>query len=140
MSTCKANPGRVTYPCFPDFHGTTFIKQLLLNLNANRVAMYQPATPDAVAKATAPLWRYLDALHHHLWRQGKQFARNAAAVRQMMAEGELMLGITFNPNEAANKIAPNRPACALCSQSPTRSSGDHGPNVARTPRQLGRPH
>lgn len=62
----------------------------------------------------------------------------ADVVKRM--RGELMLAMTFNPNEAANEIAPTRPACALCSQTPTRSSGDHGPNVARTPRQLGRPH
>jgi putative thiamine transport system substrate-binding protein len=39
-----------------------------------------------------------------LWRGGKQFPQNAAAVRQMMADGELLLAFTFNPNEAANEI------------------------------------
>jgi putative thiamine transport system substrate-binding protein len=43
-----------------------------------------------------------------LWRAGKQFPANAAAVRQMMADGELHLGLTFNPNEAANEIAAKR--------------------------------
>lgn len=108
LAFAKANPGRVTYPRLPDFHGTTFIKQLLLDLNTDRTALYQPATPETVTKATAPLWKYLDALHPHLWRKGKQFAQNAAAVRQMMADGELMLGLTFNPNEASNEIAAKR--------------------------------
>jgi putative thiamine transport system substrate-binding protein len=108
LAFAKANPGRVTYPRLPDFHGTTFIKQLLLNLNADRTALYQPATPGTVATATAALWKYLDALHPHLWRKGNQFPQNAAAVRQMMADGELMLAMTFNPNEAANEIAAKR--------------------------------
>ncbi|MFZ2220521.1 MAG: ABC transporter substrate-binding protein [Rhodoferax sp.] len=108
LSFAQANPGRITYPRLPDFHGTTFIKQALLDTNPDRSALYQPVTPEALAKAGAPLWAFLDALHPHLWRSGKQFPQNAAAVRQMMADGTLMLALTFNPNEAANEIAASR--------------------------------
>jgi putative thiamine transport system substrate-binding protein len=108
LAFAKANPGRVTYPRPPDFHGTTLLKQFLLDLNPAREAFYKPVTPDAFAKASAPLWVYLDALHPHLWRAGKQFANNAAAVRQMLADGELRWALTFNPNDAANEIAAGR--------------------------------
>ena len=108
LAFAKAHPGRVTYPRLPDFHGTTFIKQLLLNLNADRSALYQNATPEALIRMTAPLWAYLDALHPHLWRRGKQFPASAAAMRQMLADGELLLAFTFNPNDAANEIAAKR--------------------------------
>jgi putative thiamine transport system substrate-binding protein len=108
LAFAKANPGRVSYPRLPNFHGTTFVKQVLLEVNAQRGAIYQPVTPDALAQATVPLWNYLDALHPHLWRSGKQFPQNAGAVRQMMADGELLLALTFNPNEAANEIAARR--------------------------------
>jgi putative thiamine transport system substrate-binding protein len=43
-----------------------------------------------------------------LWRTGKQFPQNADAIRQMMADGELLLALTFNPNDAANEIAAKR--------------------------------
>lgn len=108
LEFAKANPGRVTYPRPPNFHGTTFLKQAMLELNADRAPLYQPFTPEALAKAAAPLWTWLDALHPQLWRAGKQFAQNAAAVRQMVADGELLLGLTFNPNEVANEIAAKR--------------------------------
>ena len=108
LTFAKANPGRVTYPRPPDFHGTTFLKQVLVDVNTDRSALYKPVTPEAFAKATAPLWTTLDALHPHLWRAGKQFAQNAGAIRQMMADGELALAITFNPNDAANEIAAGR--------------------------------
>lgn len=104
----RANPGRVTYPRPPNFHGTTFIKQALLELHTDRSALYRPVTPQALTSLSAPLWAWLDALHPHLWRGGKQFAQNAAAIRQMMADGELLLALTFNPNEAANEIAAKR--------------------------------
>lgn len=108
LAFAKAHPGRVTYPRPPNFHGTTFLKQVLLERNPDRAALYQPVTPDAFAKATAPLWAYLDELHPHLWRMGKQFPQNVAAVQQMMADGELLLAFTFNPNEPANEIAAKR--------------------------------
>ena len=111
----KANPGRVTYPRPPDFHGTTFVKQLLLDLNRDRSALYKPYTPEAFDAATQALWTYLDALHPHLWRSGKQFVQSAAATRQMMSDGELLLALTFNPNDAANEIAAKRMASTVVS-------------------------
>jgi putative thiamine transport system substrate-binding protein len=113
LAFAQANPGRVSYPRPPDFHGTTLLKQFLLDLNPVREAFYKPATPEAFAKASAPLWRYLDALHPHLWRAGKQFANNAAATRQMLADGELRWALTFNPNDAANEIAAGRLAASV---------------------------
>ena len=108
LAFAKAQPGRLSYPRPPDFHGTTFVKQLLLELAPQRAPLYQPVTPAALASATAPLWAYLDALHPQLWRAGKQFPPNAAALRQMLADGELWLALTFNPNEAASEIAAKR--------------------------------
>ena len=108
LAFAKANPGRVSYPRPPNFHGSTFVKQALVDLNKDRTALYQPVTQETLAKATAPLWAYLDALHPHLWRAGKQFPNTAAAMLQMMADGELLMALTFNPNEAANEIAAKR--------------------------------
>jgi putative thiamine transport system substrate-binding protein len=104
----KANPGRVSYPKPPNFHGTTFLKQTLMDLTSDRAALYKPFDTNTFAKVTEPLWKHLDALHPQLWRAGKQFPTNAAAIRQMMADGELSLAFTFNPNEAANEIAAGR--------------------------------
>jgi putative thiamine transport system substrate-binding protein len=111
----RANPGRLTYPRPPDFHGVTFVKQALVELCPDRSLLNQAFTPRVMASATPPLWGYLDGLHPHLWRAGKQFPQNSAAVRQMMSDGELMLALTFNPNEAANEIAAKRLAASVYS-------------------------
>lgn len=108
LALARAQPGRITHPRLPDFHGTTFIKQALVELAPDAKALAQPVTDAAFAAQTTVLWPFLDALRPHLWRAGKQFPQNAAAVRQMMADGELLLAITFNPNEAANEIAAKR--------------------------------
>ncbi len=110
LKFAQANPGRVTYPKPPQFHGTTFVKQILMDLtaSADRAALYRPMETEVFARLTEPLWKHLDALHPHLWRAGKQFPASAAALRQMLADGELALGLTFNPNEAANEVAAGR--------------------------------
>jgi putative thiamine transport system substrate-binding protein len=108
LALARSQPGRITHPRLPDFHGTTFIKQALVEFAPDRQALAKPVTDAAFATQTAPLWPFLDALRPHLWRGGKQFPLNAAAVRQMMADGELLIAITFNPNEAANEIAAKR--------------------------------
>ena len=108
LELAKKNPGRITYPKLPDFTGTTFIKQLFLELNSDRSAFYKPVTSQALQTTGAPVWAFLDQLHPHLWRKGQQFPQNPGALRQMMADGELLLAMTFNPNEAANEIAAKR--------------------------------
>ena len=114
LAFAKANPGRVSYPKPPDFHGTTFVKQLLLELTPNPAVLQQPVTPQAFASATPALWAYLDQLHPSLWRGGKAFPASAAVMHRMLADGELKLSLTFNPNEAANLIASHQlPASAF---------------------------
>ena len=108
LALARQQTGRITYPRPPDFHGTTFVKQALIEHALDVKALALPVTPAALAVQAAPLWRFLDALHPHLWRGGKQFPQNSAAVRQMMADGELVMALTFNPNEAANEIAAKR--------------------------------
>lgn len=113
LAFAKANPGRVSYPKLPDFHGTTFVKQVLLELAPDAAAVQQPATPELFQRATAPLWPYLDQLHAVAWRQGKSFPASAAEMHRMLADGELKLSLTFNPNEAANLIVTKQlPATA----------------------------
>lgn len=101
----RRRPGRFTYPRPPSFHGTTFLKQVLSELAADRSVLYRPLRSDSFAAATAGLWTYLDALHPQLWRQGRQFPANDTALRQMLADGELDIALTFNPNAAANHVA-----------------------------------
>lgn len=101
----RRHPGRFTYPKPPSFHGTTFLKQVLLELSADRSPLYQPVQSTRFEAVSAPLWSWLDAVHPSLWRQGRAFPANDGALRQMLADGELMIALTFNPNAAANHIA-----------------------------------
>jgi putative thiamine transport system substrate-binding protein len=122
LAFAQANPGRVSYPRPPDFHGTTFLKQALLETVADRAPLYAPWTQAAFARTVPPLWAYLDALRPHLWRSGRQYPAKAAAMRQMVADGELWIGLTFNPNEAANEIAAGRLPATIVSWQNTKGT------------------
>ncbi len=68
LAWAKANPGRFAYPQPPNFHGTTFLKQALIELVPDATVLLAPAANvDAV---TAPLWAYLDELHPVLVADG----------------------------------------------------------------------
>ncbi|MCB2016139.1 MAG: ABC transporter substrate-binding protein, partial [Hydrogenophaga sp.] len=108
LALARRQPGRISYPRLPDFTGTTFVKQALIEHVADRGVLARPPVAADFERVTAPLWTFLDALHPHLWRGGKQFPQNPAAIRQMMSDGELLLALSFNPNEPANEIAAQR--------------------------------
>lgn len=100
----KANPGRVTYPAPPDFHGTTFLKQALYEVTADKSVFSKPVDATAFAELAKPYFAFLDALKPSLWREGKQYPKSQAEITQMVADGELLVGLTFNPNEPANLV------------------------------------
>ncbi|MCE8036843.1 ABC transporter substrate-binding protein [Halomonas sp. MCCC 1A11062] len=105
LTWAEANPGRFTYPRIPDFLGSTFLKQALIALVDDGDALYEPVAQSDFEEVTAPLWEYLDALHPHLWRSGRQFPANGPELRRLLADGEVALAFTFNPAEPAAAVA-----------------------------------
>ncbi|PZF76555.1 ABC transporter substrate-binding protein [Aestuariivirga litoralis] len=105
LDLARDEPGRITYPAPPDFHGTTFVKQALVETIDDRALLPLAIDKDTFTEATQPLFEFLDQLHPYLWREGKQFPPTQAQVTQMLSDGELLMGLTFNPNEAANLVS-----------------------------------
>lgn len=104
LAWAKANPGRFSYPKPPQFHGSSFLKQILLELTPDPAPLYREATDAEFERLTAPLWVWLDALHPALWRKGKLFPASAAETRQLLDDGELAMAISFNPGEAQSAV------------------------------------
>ena len=103
----KANPGRFTYPQPPDFLGTTFLKQVLVDILPDPSVLAAPATDDTYDAVVAPLWAYLDALTPTLWRAGRAYPATGNAQFQLIADGEVDLAISFSPGAATAAIANN---------------------------------
>ncbi|MEM8536289.1 MAG: ABC transporter substrate-binding protein [Pseudomonadota bacterium] len=102
-----ANPGRFSYPQPPDFLGTTFLKQVLVDILPDPSVLAEPATDANYEAVTAPLWAYLDALTPNLWREGKAYPATGTAMFPLIADGELDLSISFSPGAASTAIANN---------------------------------
>jgi putative thiamine transport system substrate-binding protein len=99
------HPGSFTYPQPPNFHGSTFLKQVLADTIDDPEKLKRPVDPATFDEDVAPLFAFLDALHPDLWRQGRAFPQNQPAMRQLLADGEIDIAFTFNPADASAAIA-----------------------------------
>ncbi|MCL4120983.1 UNVERIFIED_CONTAM: hypothetical protein GTU68_024971 [Idotea baltica] len=118
LSYSKAFPNRITYPKPPEFHGTSFLKALLIELTNNNPQLMKPVEQANFAEVTQPLWMYLDELHQTAWRKGKQFPSGTAQSLQLLDDGQIDLAVTFNPNEvfsaqASGKLADTTQTYAM---------------------------
>jgi putative thiamine transport system substrate-binding protein len=99
LNIAKMHPKTVTYPRPPEFHGTTFLKQLLIDLTDADPRLYQLATTQAQAELLPALWQYLDLLHPYLWQQGQAFPSSAAEQLLLYQQKTLSMAVSFNPNQ-----------------------------------------
>ena len=104
LEWAAANPGRFTFPQPPDFLGTTFLKQMLIELVDDATVLQSPAGDDFDA-VTAPMWAFLEELTPHLWRQGRAYPQTGPRQLQLINDGETDLAISFSPGEASAAIA-----------------------------------
>lgn len=98
LNYAKAYPNKLSYPKPPEFHGTSFLKSLLIELTENDPSLAKPVDQADFAGVTQPLWNYLDEFHKVAWRGGKQFPAGTAETIQLLDDGQIDLAITFNPN------------------------------------------
>lgn len=104
LAWAEKHPGRFTYPQPPDFTGSSFLKQALIELTPDPSVLSKPVEEAAFAQSSAPLFAYLDKLHPSLWRAGKQFPQNYPAMKQLLTDGEVDITFAFNPSEASSAI------------------------------------
>lgn len=99
------NPGRFSYPQPPDFIGSSFLKQVLIEVIDDKAKLLEPVDEASFEADVAPLFAYLDKLNPLLWRSGKAFPQNYPDMKQKLADGELDIIFAFNPSEASAGIA-----------------------------------
>lgn len=105
LNWAVAHPGRFTYPQPPDFLGTTFLKQALVDLIEDPAVLSAPVSDETYAAVTDPLWQWLEELTPNLWRQGQTYPQTGPAQLQLIADNEIDVAISFSPGEASTAIA-----------------------------------
>ena len=99
------HPGRFSYPAPPDFVGSSFLKQVLIEQIEDAALLAEPVDAATFETVTAPLWQWLDEIRPVLWRGGRDYPQNYPAMKQLLADSELDIIFAFNPAEASAAIA-----------------------------------
>ena len=104
----KSNPGRFSYPAPPDFIGSSFLKQALVESVEDPAILSKEADDATFERAAAPLFAALDAMTPNLWRGGRAYPRNYPAMTQLLADNAVDIAFAFNPADASAAIADGR--------------------------------
>ena len=102
------NKGRFTFPQPPDFVGTSFLKQILIELISDKDLLKSQYNPKIHETELEPLWIWLDEVTPNLWRKGRNYPSNYLALTELVAEREIDIGMAFNISHASNAISEGR--------------------------------
>lgn len=104
LDFAKKNPGKMSYVKPPQFHGVTFLKQILLDLTDSPKEFQKSCELVDMPTLSKPLWSYLDRIHPYLWRKGTTFPLSVQKMHQMLLDKELLFSMSFNPMESQSLI------------------------------------
>lgn len=105
LEAAKAHPGMITYPALPDFTGSAFVRTIICDVQGRDVMNSLPMDPKEAAKILEPTMAYLRELAPYLWRKGESYPASPAQVSNMVADGELAMGMNYTALHAAGRIA-----------------------------------
>ena len=99
-----AHPGRFTYPQPPDFTGSAFVRQVFYATTGGH-GQYMQGLDRALYAANAPkTWAWLNEVAPALWRQGRTYPKDSAALDTLFARGEIDMCMSYHPAHAQMKI------------------------------------
>ncbi len=101
----EANPGRFTYPAPPDFTGSVFVRQALYALSGGAGEVPTSYAESAEQELTPALWQRLEELEPSLWREGRTYPRDVAALDRLYADGEVDFTMTYGPATLTGLVA-----------------------------------
>ena len=97
LAWIEENPGRFTYPAPPDFTGSVFLRQALYTVSGGADQVPAAFEQDAFDQLSPELWDVLRDLEPQLWREGRTYPRDAAALDRLFADGEVDMTMTYGP-------------------------------------------
>lgn len=103
LEFAKKYKGKVTYPALPDFTGSAFVRNIIYDIVGYEQFADMPEDKEKVKEAIEPALKYLRELNPYLWNEGKTFPDKEPTMKNMYADGELVMGMSY----AAFGVAAN---------------------------------
>ena len=97
LDWAQAHPGRFTYPAPPDFTGSVFLRQVLYSTSGGYDKVPTAYSRDAFDALTPALWKRLGDLQPSLWRNGRTYPPDSAALDRLYADGQVDMTMTYGP-------------------------------------------
>ncbi len=101
LELAKANPGKITYASLPDFTGSAFIRNIISDIQGYEDFMDKNLTKDQLKEMLKPTIDYLNELKTYLWNEGKSYPPDTPTLANMFADGEVIMAMSYNPNNAS---------------------------------------
>ncbi|WP_321330184.1 ABC transporter substrate-binding protein [uncultured Ilyobacter sp.] len=99
----KANPGIFTYPAVPDFTGSAFVRNMVIDIIGEEKA--QKMSNEEFETALEEVWAYFEELEPYLWRKGETYPESEGKLDILYANQEIGVTMGYAVNKASNKIA-----------------------------------
>lgn len=100
----KANPGRFTYPAPPDFTGSVFVRHVFYHAAGGVDRLLGDFDQALFDEVSAKTWTILNDLEPSLWREGKTYPNDSAALTQLFANREVDFTVTYDPSEIGTNV------------------------------------
>lgn len=104
MTFIRENPGRFTYPSPPDFTGSCFVRQVLLENYGSYDKYLDLKAKEQLQDKKADAWDLLNQMKPYLWRGGNTYPDSVGILDQLFANGEVWFTMNYNPLHAYNQV------------------------------------
>lgn len=105
LEWAQSHPGRFTYPAPPDFTGSVFVRQTLYALSGGADAVPARFDQKAYDALTPAVWERLREVAPSLWREGRTYPRDQAALDRLYASGQVDFTMTYGPATLTQLVA-----------------------------------
>lgn len=99
----KDNPGVFTYPAIPDFTGSAFVRNMVIDIIGEEKA--QGMSNEEFKVALEEVWNYFEELEPYLWRKGETYPESEGKLDILYSNQEIAVTMGYAVNKASNKIA-----------------------------------
>ena len=102
----KQNPGKFTYSAPPDFTGSAFIRQTMMNILGEEgyAALAKNVTTKKLKGQLPKLWSLLNEIEPSLYRNGTYYPETISKLHQHFSDGTLWITMDYYPSTAQRMI------------------------------------